>query len=718
MQLIELPLEIIFEIVGYVPVQELFNFLLTSKEYYQFTEYDIFWKSLLKIYLLDEIRTCKEWLNDLILNKDSLQQFFKIYSIENKGNTKKKKINLNQLNKNELLAITINIKFLQNFIEFYKHNIVQLNSLNRNSFKRFLLEDLQQFNEHNKDYNKDYNNEEEDNNIDVNEVIFSKRFKHLLQQCIKSKWSILFNNITITKRDNDFYYIFLELFLFENNNISLINIEKYLQKYKLSNEEYNLKKNNLNFLLHLFTHVRNNLHFKNIIYLSFYPKIETFINNTVWAISNNNFNEEFKIKTLEKLYVLYNAYNLKISLSTLRNIFYNNLHKISQNFIDFCLQNLSGNLISDDNDYDYQYVSEIINWLMEDYNENDNDEYCKKFNQLLNYFFTTNCDKQKLINSLSYIITNNLNTLLINSEDKSKEIFNLFESLQFFKYNFTMSIQYNFFILTYNFKNFLYLINLNVISQEGLLHIFHNNLLKNGFTFLNNETEETDNDEMKEFLIQQLKAYLNFFINDLKLNIYEKDYRKNNIIYSAITCCANFSAIIKIIKECCNLQQIDYNKIDKINTPSLEFSITRQLVGNKSDNFLYNLQSLEQIKLETIKEILTFKDIHHVYFFDLAYGYNHYEYRFYNFENYTLLALKYIISNVKMAFNENITLQEYIKEMLEREDELVLDNLIITQRDNIVNGYNDKTIDTNSDTFIYFIYKNIKNRIDELENNN
>ncbi|KAL9649252.1 hypothetical protein ABK040_004273 [Willaertia magna] len=709
MQLTEVPSEIIFEIVGYVPVQELFNFLLISKEYYQFTEYDIFWKSLLKIYLLSEIRNCKEWLNNLILNKDLLQQFFKIYSIENNGNNKKKKININQLNKNELLAITINIKFLQNFIEFYKHNILQLNSLNRNSFKRFLLEDLQQFNEHNKDYNKDYNNEEEDNNIDINEVIFSKRFKHLLQQCIKSKWSILFNNITITKRDKDFYFIFLELFLFENNNISLKKIDKYLKQYNLLDDDYNLKKNNLIYLLQLFTHVRNNLKLKNIIYLNLYPKIETLINNTIYAIANK---KNFKIKILKQITSFYNKYNLKVSIVTLRKICNNNLHKLSHNFINFCLQNLSDNLI--ENDYNYKYVSDIINRLMEDYNE-DNDKYCKKLNQLLNYFFNINYDKQKLINSLSYLINNKLNTLLLSPEDKSKDIYNLFESLQFFKYNFTLFIHHSFFNLKYNFKNFLYLINLNVISQDGLQHIFHNNLLRNSFTFLYNNTEETDNEIKKEFLIQQLNIYFKFFINDLKLNIYEQDYHGNNIIYSALHF-TNFSTIINIIKKCCNIQQIDYNKVDTIIKPCLEYLITRQLVRNKPDNFLYDLQQLTQIKLETIKEILTFKDIHHVYFFDLAYGYNYNEDDFYNFENYTLLALKYIILNVKMAFNENITLQEYIKKMLEREDELVLDNLIITQKDNIVNGYNDKTIDTNSDIFIYFMYKNFKNRIEELEN--
>ncbi|KAL9649235.1 hypothetical protein ABK040_004256 [Willaertia magna] len=221
------------------------------------------------------------------------------------------------------------VNYIPNFIEFYKHNILQLNSLNRNSFKRFLLEDLQQFNEHNKDYYKYYKNEE-DNNINVNEVIFSKRFKHLLKQCIK----------------------------------------------------------------------------------------KTFISNIFGIIANKNFDKEFKIKTLQQIMLFYNKYNLKISIVILYNFCYNNLHKLSKNFIDFCLQNLRFELV--ENDYDYKDISYVIKWLIEDYN-NDENEYYKKLNQLLNYFFTTNCNKQKLINYLSYFINSRLNTMLVNLEDKSKE---------------------------------------------------------------------------------------------------------------------------------------------------------------------------------------------------------------------------------------------------------------------------------------------------------
>ncbi|KAL9650203.1 hypothetical protein ABK040_014859 [Willaertia magna] len=624
MLLTKIPPEIVFEIVKYTStIKDIFNCLSLSKEFYELTEYDIFWKYLLKFYLLNGIKNCKDWLNDLILSKDLLQQFLDINSIESKNTNKKKKFNLNQLNQFKLLSVTINCKLLQNFSDFYKLNIIQLNSINRN-FK------------------------EENDNIDSNQnLLFSKKFKHLLQQCIKSKWSILFNNISPFINVN-FLQLFLKIFFLNNN--STICLEQYLQSFNTDNKEYEIQRNNLKYILQLFNQIKENIYLKNLFFS-----------------------------------------NLTISLNSFHEICKNKLHKESEEFSNFCLQRLDfDNLYKN---YDYSEVSKIINYLMEDYNNNNDEAFCNRLNYILNFFFTKNCDKQRLMNYLNDFILNKLDKLLINKEDKSKEISNLFNSLQFIKYELTLDIY--FFTLQYNFNNFLYLTKLNIISKKSLLEIFHYNLIKNGFNFLINETVATID---RKYII--VDSY-------------------NNIIETSLQY-TNYSVIIKIIKECCNLQQIDYNKLDafKYNYYS-DYCITKQLIYYFTDNILYEKYLLEQIKLETIKEILTIKNISHIHLFELAYGFRstvfYKKEEKYIFEDYTLLSLKYLISNVKV-FNTEFTLQEYVNEMLKREDELVLNNLIISKREEIVNG-NRRRIDVvNSDLFIYFIYKNIKNVTEELEN--
>ncbi|KAL9648689.1 hypothetical protein ABK040_016316 [Willaertia magna] len=71
---------------------------------------------------------------------------------------------------------------------------------------------------------------------------------------------------------------------------------------------------------------------------------------------------------------------------------------------------------------------------------------------------------------------------------------------------------------------------------------------------------------------------------------------------------------------------------------------------------------------------------------------------------------------MKLEFNMSITLQEYVNEMLNREDVSVLNNLIDSQRDTIINDYQNGTVDKNSDLFIYFVYKTIQDVIEQLEN--
>ncbi|KAL9647609.1 hypothetical protein ABK040_006965 [Willaertia magna] len=689
--LTDLPLEVIFEITGFIPVQDIFNFLLISKEYYQFIEYDIFWKSLLKFYLLGEIRNCKEILDELILDKDLLQEFFKVNSLENKANknTKKKKFNLNQFNKENLLSITMNVRLLQNFIEFYKHNIVQLNSLNRNSFKRFLLEDLQHFKENN------VNNED---NIDINNVIFSKRFKHLLQQCIKCKWSVLLNCLSTDNINEQFQYIFIELFL-NNNDITLTEIDKYFTKEEETQIVEN-DRNNLQYFLQLLKQIKNCWNLQNIIYFNFIPKLNLFIDQIIYSLLlQYNYNENTNEEMFQKLIEFNKKYNLKISIDSLLRYCRNNLMKASPKYLDFCLQNLNDNLYK--NGRDYYLIVEIIKHIFPK-ELNIDDKFYKKLNYLLDIFITDNCDKKELYQSLTKVIYPRLNSLLISEEDNYEEIYNFLNNLRFIKYNMTVPINNDFFSLQYNFNNFTNLVKLNMISNEDLLKIFHGNLPYNGYNYLN-QTLET-----KENFKNQLKLYLNYFINDLKFDIYGKDKNNNNIINSALHL-SNFSIVTNLIKNCCNLQQIDYTKI---NFQDISYYIKKQLLYNIEDDNLYELKELEEIKLNTIKEFLSINNLNHFYFLDLIIsGLPPYEKQV-----YIVSALKYLLLNMKLEFNMSITLQEYVNEMLNREDVLVLNNLIVSQRDTIINDFYNGTIDKNSDLFIYFVYKTIQDTIEQLEN--
>ncbi|KAL9641953.1 hypothetical protein ABK040_004010 [Willaertia magna] len=686
MLLIDLPLEIIFEITKFIPVKEIFNFLLISKEYYEFIEYDIFWKSLLKFYLLSEIRNCKEVLNGVILDKDLLQEFLKVNSLESKGNKKK---NFKQLYKDNLLSITMNIRLLQNFIEFYKHNIIQLNSLTKNSFKRFLLKDLQHFNEerNNNEDHADLNNEKNK----VNDIIFSKRFKHLLQQCIKCKWSVLLNFLTTFDINEQFQYMFIELFLNNNDNITLTEIDKYIT---IDDNNELIKRNNSQYFLQLLKQIKDCFYLKNIIYSNFTPKLHLFI-NICSILKNNKYDENYRNMILQKIMEFMEKYNLKISIITLEKACKYNLIKLSPKFFDFCLNHLNYDTYYNEN------LAEIINCALKEETE-INEQFCEKANYLLTILIKDNYDKKQLFKYITtLIVCPRLKNLLLSENDKSKEIYNLFNSLQFLKYNITISMLPDYFNLHFNFNNFSNLVKLNVISNEELLIIFHKHLLTNSFDHY------TTDFETKEILHSQLKLYLNFFINDLKLDIYYGVNKNYYNIFSTAVSCTNFSVIVDLIKECCNLQKIDYSKI---NFKNMDVNITRQLIYKIPTDKLYDCKELEEIKLKSIKEILSIDEITHIYFFSFTLSCN------YNNKNlHTLPALKYLLLNIKMAFNKSIMLQEYVDEILKREDEFVLNNLITTQRATIINGYHNKTIDTNGDLFIYFIYKNIKNKIESLE---
>ncbi|KAL9654197.1 hypothetical protein ABK040_000779 [Willaertia magna] len=662
MKLHELPFEIISEIVEYIPVRNILNFLLISKDFYQFIKYDEFWKCLLKNYLKSEIKYCKENLNELLLNKDELQEYLNIYSIENVEKiNKNKNYYLNKLNTKNLLSITINMKLLQQFVEFYKNKVIKL--LN----SKFLTE----------------NNEN---------IIFSKRFMCLLQQSIKFKCSILINCLA-DDIPIEFEYLFLELFLNENDNITMIDMDKKFNFYK------NNKRKNQEFILNLLKDIKIKFNLQNFIYKNFVSKLTLFIEPIIYSLLINYSHDiNFRDKTLQNILQLLQKYNLTISLNYLLNYCNVDLFNISKEFFEYSLITMKDKLFK--GPIDYELITKLFEYVIGEDTVID-DSFCNKLNYLMELIFTENCDKQKLIWWLtdSFIIYKKLINLLTCEEDSSKEIYNLFKSLQFFKYNdLKLPLNNRFFSLQFNLNNFKYLINLNLISNEDLLSLFHKYLISSfhSFNFIFD----------KNFTKNQFFLYLNYFINELNFDIYSKDKFGNNIIVNSLYNC-NFYTIINPIKKCCNLQQIDYNKITFNNLQNI---IQRQLTTHFEDEKLYETSEIKEIKLNSMKEILKIKEINysHLFTFSLTADY-------YNSKEYIYLipSLQYLISNIKLKDNFEITFEEYVKkEILERKERVKeLEELLILEKDNITKN----RIDFDNDLIIYFVYKKIQQLISQLE---
>ncbi|KAL9654194.1 hypothetical protein ABK040_000776 [Willaertia magna] len=529
MKLQELPFEIISEIVEYIPAKNILNFLLISKDFYQFIEFDEFWKCLLKNYFKSEIKYCKENLNELILNKDALQDYLNIYSIENFDKINKNKIyynNLKKLNKNKLLSVTINMKLLQQFVELYKNNIIYNNSINKPSFKRFLPTNLQQ------NMVDNINNK---NTIVMNQTEntkFRNRFEYLLQQSIKCKCSILINCLA-NDLPAEFQYLFIELFFTQNTTIDKKLKENDNLVYN-NNEVYNKRKNQ-EFILKLLKDIKIKFNLQNYIYEKFVSKFILFIDPIVYSLlTNYSHDTNFRDETLQNILKLLQKYNLTISFNNFLKCCEVNLFNISKEFFDYLFITMEDKFYKDYNN-NYFIVCNLVKIVMGDDDTVIDENYCKKLNYLMNLIITEKCDYKKLICDLEGFIYKKLNNLLTCEEDTSKEVYNLFKSLQFFKYkDIKLPITHNFFNLQFNLKNFKYLINLNIISKEDLLTLFHKYfILNNSFRFILN----------KRFTKKQIELYLDYFINELYFDIYSKDKFGNNILINTFHNCNIYTII-------------------------------------------------------------------------------------------------------------------------------------------------------------------------------
>ncbi|KAL9647198.1 hypothetical protein ABK040_004912 [Willaertia magna] len=620
-----LPLEIILDILKFLPVYCTLNFLLISKEYYQHTNNDIFWKQILQNYLLNEIKNCKNNLQKLVFNKILLQEFFNKIT---EKNTINKKYILKKINENELLSIKMNTKLLLKLTDFYDVNYLQRTSCNKTV---------------------------------CDKKITKKPFKHLLQQCIKCKWSVLINCFGSLDINYETQFIFKEIFLLEKD----ITINEV---YKRFSTEGQLNMNNLQYILDLLKEIKNKLYLHNIIFNLFMPKLTLFINPYLYAILIENKDENKRNKILSKILQYVRIYNLKLSFNTtkFKNCASINFKTIPNEFMNYLFNIIKEELYK--HNEDYKNISYFVYHLMED-NKVIDESFCNK----------------------------SLSTLLICKEDKSQEIYNLLDSLQFFQCkDIVFSFTSNFFKLTFNINNFKCLVNLNSFPKDYLLSVFHCYLIKYIHYNENNDT-----------VIKQIKSYLNYFINDLKFDVYGTDDLLNNIIINAFKHSNTFITItvIEAIKEFCNLQQINYHKLSYYRIQEI---IQNQLTSciNISTDFF----TLQSVKLKLIKELLCFKDFNHTYLVDMSTSI-----AYSNIKLETLLGLKYLISNVKMIDNTSKRLQQYVQEILEREDSLKLDNLIRSKHYNITEEFYKGKIDSNSNLFVYFIYKNFQNKINELE---
>ncbi|KAL9654101.1 hypothetical protein ABK040_011644 [Willaertia magna] len=451
--------------------------------------------------------------------------------------------------------------------------------------------------------------------------------------CIKCKWSVLINCFGSLDINYETQFIFKEIFLLEKD----VTINEV---YKRFSTEGQLNMNNLQYILDLLKEINNKLYLNNLIFNLFIPKLTLFINPYLYAILIENKDENTRNKILSKILQYVRIYYLKLSFNTtmFKNCASINFKTIPNEFMNYLFNIIKEELYK--HNEDYKNISYFVYHLMED-NKVIDESFCNKLKHLMDILITNNCDKNKLFETLIEFIERSLSTLLICKEDKSQEIYNLLDSLQFFQF------------------------------------------------------------------IKQIKSYLNYFINDLKFDIYGTDDLLNNIIINAFKHSNTFITItvIEAIKEFCNLQQINYHKLSY---DRIQEIIQTQLTS--CSNFSTDFFTLQSVKLKLIKELLCFKDFNHTYLVDMSTSI-----AYSNIKLETLLGLKYLISNVKMKDNTSKTLQQYVQEILEREDSLKLDNLIRSKHYNITEEFYKGKIDSNSNLFVYFIYKNFQNKINELE---
>ncbi|KAL9644915.1 hypothetical protein ABK040_005395 [Willaertia magna] len=658
-----LTLDITFEILKFIPIKHIINFLLilSKKEVFNFLENDFLLKSLLQNYLLDEINICKEKLNQLILDINFLQNIYKQNDYNNfNSNALLKKQNLKNIlqNYNDNMIVKINFKLLQYFTEIYKTNYI-LPNLSNNCNEKFKIE-----------------------------------------QIIYNKWKIIFNEM-FTKNPNELNQ-FKEIFIFEKE-INEIKTENYL--------------------LQLFKEIKKKLNLNNFVYSFFFKYFCKIIEPIIISLLQNVKNNENNT-ALQKLMLFIKKHNLNIP----KKEFLKWCYKIKfcnelKEFFTFCLKLIENELYLENNNCnvdeeenedlfilnDYKEVTIIIkNLLIEENNFIITNEFYENLSFLMNLFITKYCDYNELFETFDFGFYQKIILNLLKSEkDTNNELYNFLNSLQIFKYNKKFSIKFCNPLLQCNFNNFYNLWKLNVITKESLLFIFNNGLI-NSFNL----------QIKKEYLLPQLKNYLNFFINELKFNIYGED--ENNILSNIFKSNFNIFTIINIIKDCCNLQEINYSKI-KFTRYTISSILTSQLLGSLFDDFLYeNDQSLQSnIKLQSIKEIYKLpcqpnSDINHTHLFHLVYHLSTIP-----IKSCLLPSLQFILSNTKVdgvvvkgeGGQLSLSLEEYVEQQLLK-DKDVLEKKLLLQKEkierNATNVEFEKIFYPNSDFAIYYVYKNLK----------
>ncbi|KAL9650227.1 hypothetical protein ABK040_014883 [Willaertia magna] len=631
MKLHELPLEIQLEVMDYLSFQEITQQLLfLSKEYYNQLTSELFWKYLLKKYLLNEIKNCKDCLNNLISDKELLQNYFNFTESLNCKRHKQIKYLTrikNSFYRKQSEGSIIILYLLQNFIYFYKRYYVV---------------------------------KKKDNN--------NLNFKHLLEQCVNSKWSTFFKNFDQCGGDC-YKLIFKEIYCLQNENI--FNNSKINKYYK---------KEDLQYIINYFLHIKNSLSLQNIIYKNFYKNFYYFINYIKKTILKEHGTQSQKliINNIIKLY------SMKKEITIYDFLFWENLLPNFPNLTEFFLQNINFNDLYLNEERHYFDVSNIILYLMDDSN-NINDDYCKKLQQYMEIFITKDCDLKLLIKFLSdKFISLNLNKLLLEKKDTTNEIYNFLQSLQFFNEKFEkiyLSEEIFNYVIQYNFKNFIFLYKINVISKDSLFQLFHN---KNFFNIFGN----TNNYNNK------INTYLDFFINELKFDVYSYNNKNENIIVNSFRSNIYPFTFITILQKYLQ-EEIDFAKI-KFPNKYLNLSISKTILNTSmyEDN--------NSTKLNSIQLILNTNQVDHSSLYELIE-----DCRNTTLNEESLLALNYLFLNIKVK-DSDINLKEYIKDMFEKKgiNRKELEEQINER--NIKIDYYKETLNLNSDIFIYFIYKSVK----------
>ncbi|KAL9654193.1 hypothetical protein ABK040_000775 [Willaertia magna] len=130
-----------------------------------------------------------------------------------------------------------------------------------------------------------------------------------------------------------------------------------------------------------------------------------------------------------------------------------------------------------------------------------------------------------------------------------------------------------------------------------------------------------------------------------------------------------------------------------------------------ADEKIYENYEIKEIKLNSMKEILN--EINHSHLFNLTLQFKYFNDTKYYL--YLLPSLKYLFLNVKLKNNKNITLQNYVLNLLQNfEKRNELERLYFSEKDKITSVYNVYN-NMDSDFIIYFIYKKFYYIIDEFE---